>query len=183
MDTKSVQFLIIGLVVGFIVGALAVDRGFILGGNPLEDELNGATTTPRDLGLPSAGTVSSSGASTDEDTTATSGIVLAGKNAVDAENQPAGSMVTLPLVVLNQMGWVVIHEDAGGKPGNALGATLVFAGERSGVLVELLRSTVKGRTYYAMLHNDDGDKVFDLKKDLPIADSTGAVIQISFVAE
>src|SRR3990167_982770 len=121
MDTKSVQFLIIGLVIGFIVGALAVDRGFILGGNPLGDELNGATTTPRDLGLPSAGTVSSSGASTDEDTTATSGIVLAGKNAVDAENQPAGSMVTLPLVVLNQMGWVVIHEDAGGKPGNALG--------------------------------------------------------------
>ncbi|KKW38670.1 MAG: hypothetical protein UY88_C0003G0001, partial [Parcubacteria group bacterium GW2011_GWA1_54_88] len=35
MDTKSVQFLIIGLVIGFIVGALAVDRGFILGGNPL----------------------------------------------------------------------------------------------------------------------------------------------------
>jgi len=182
MDTKSVQFLIIGLVVGFIVGALAVDRGFILGGNPLGDELNGATTTPRGLGLPSTDTVSS-GASTGEDTTATSGIVLAGKNALDVENQPAGNTVTLPLVVLNQMGWVVIHEDAGDKQGNALGAALVFAGERSGVLVELLRSTVKGRTYYAMLHNDDGDKVFDLKKDLPIADSTGAVIQMSFVAE
>ena len=179
MDTRNIQFLIIGLVVGFIVGALAVDRGFILGGIPAENEVDGATTTPRSLGLPKGTT--SPGISDDE--TTTSGIVLAGKNAIDVKNQPARSTVTIPLVILNEMGWVVIHEDDTGRPGNALGAALVFAGERSNIVVELLRPTVKGKTYYAILHIDDGDKIFDLKKDLPIVDSTGATIQMSFVAE
>ncbi len=179
MDKKSVQFLIIGLVVGFIVGALAVDRGFILSSVGVSDNDDTATSTVE------KGIQDAEGATVDvgQDTRTTSGVVLSGKNTVDVENQSAGNLVTISLVELNQMGWVVVHEDAGGKPGNVLGAALVFAGEHSAVPVELLRKTEKGKTYYAMLHTDDGDKAFDLKKDKPIADSTGATIQISFVAE
>lgn len=180
MDKKSVQFLIIGLVVGFIIGALAVDRGFILSSTNVSDKGDTATSTI-EKGIQDV----EEGISVDgnQDTRTTSGVVLSGKNTVDVENQSAGNIVTISSVELNQMGWVVVHEDVGGKPGNVLGAALVFAGEHNAVSVELLRKTEKGKTYYAMLHTDDGDKAFDLKKDRPIADSTGANIQISFVAE
>ncbi len=179
MDKKSVQFLIIGLVVGFIVGALAVDRGFILSSVDVSGNNDTATSTVDKGEQDVAGTT----VDVDQDTRTTSGVVLSGKNTIDIENQRAGNLVTISSVELNQMGWVVIHEEVGGKPGNVLGAALVFVGEHNAVSVELMRKTEKGKTYYAMLHTDDGDKVFDLKKDKPIADSTGAIIQISFVAE
>ncbi len=179
MDKKSLQFLIIGLVVGFIVGALAVDMGFILSSARVDNEDDTATSTVE------KGIQDVDGATVDavQDARTTSGVVLSGKNTVDVENQSAGNIVTISSVELNQMGWVVVHEDIGGNPGNVLGAALVFAGEHRVVPVELLRKTEKGRTYYAMLHTDDGDKVFDFKKDRPIADSTGTNIQVPFVAE
>jgi len=168
MDTKNTWYLVAGLVIGFIIGALAVDKGIILQKQAVLDENGDVATTTVD------GTSSE---------VKTSGIVLAGKNALDVSDQPAGQSVSMALTVLNEQGWVAIHEDTNGEPGRILGATLVFAGERNNVVVDLLRATKKGQTYYAMLHNDDGDKSFDIAKDLPIKDSTGNVIMMKFVAE
>lgn len=168
MDTKTTWYLVTGLVIGFIIGALAVDKGVILKESVSLDEKGSMATSTED-GVTSE--------------PRTSGIVLAGKNAIDIADQPAGMVVTVALTVLNEQGWVAIHEDEGGEPGRILGATLVFAGERNNVAVELLRATEKGKTYYAMLHTDDGDKAFDNKKDLAIKDSTGSVIMMKFVAE
>lgn len=168
MDTKNTWYLVAGLIIGFIVGALAVDKGIILQKSATLNENEDVATTTSD------GSVSE---------VKTSGIVLAGKNALDVTDQPAGQSVIMALTVLNEQGWVAIHEDVSGEPGRILGATLVFAGERNNVVVDLLRKTVKGQTYYAMLHTDDGDKAFDIAKDLPIKDSTGNVIMMKFVAE
>ena len=168
MDTKNTWYLVAGLIIGFIIGALAVDKGIILQGSTALDG-KGSTATSTEEG--------------DTSGLQTSGIVLAGKNAIDINDQPAGMIVTAALTVLNEQGWVAIHEDANGEPGWILGATLVFAGERNNVAVELLRATEKGKTYYAMLHDDDGDKAFDMKKDFPIKDSTGSVIMMKFVAQ
>ena len=169
MDTKNTWYLVAGLIIGFIIGALVVDKGIILqSATPADDEKGSmATSTP------------------DGDTSElkTSGVVLAGKNALDIADQPAGSLVTVALTTLNEQGWVAIHEDVNGEPGWILGATLAFAGERSNLAVELLRATEEGKTYYAMLHTDDGDKAFDLNKDFPIKDSSGNVVMMKFVAE
>lgn len=171
MDSKNAWYLIAGLVIGFVLGALAVDRGVILQRSPNVDDDEGAmTATSTDEAL-------------DMEEGRTSGIMLTGKNTLDVSDQLAGSLVNLSSVALNEQGWVAIHEDADGEPGWILGATLVFAGERNNVAVELLRPTLAGKTYYAMLHHDDGDKMFDIKKDLPIKDSTGSVLMMKFVAE
>ncbi|HEY4514933.1 MAG TPA: hypothetical protein VJJ22_02120 [Candidatus Paceibacterota bacterium] len=103
-------------------------------------------------------------------------------SSVMVANQSAGGMVKIDKVSLTSDGWVVIHEDRDGKPGNALGAQRFDKGTYTGGQVELARSTVAGGKYYAMLHMDDGDKMFDLKTDTPTMED-GAVIMTSFTAQ
>jgi hypothetical protein len=104
-------------------------------------------------------------------------------NAIAVSNQPAGSAVAVSFVTLAQDGWVVIHEDREGKPGNILGAKRFPAGEYpEGGAVSLLRGTEKDGIYYAMLHYGDGDREFDFTKDLPITDEDGNVILMKFKA-
>lgn len=111
----------------------------------------------------------------------TSGTVLSGKNAILVRDQKAGINVEVELVTLENVGWVVIHEDNNGALGNALGAQLFDFGPSKGV-VELLRGTEAGKTYYATIRQDDGDKAFDLTKDLLLSDSAGNPVQVKFKA-
>ncbi|MBI2056098.1 MAG: hypothetical protein HYT37_01855 [Candidatus Sungbacteria bacterium] len=93
--------------------------------------------------------------------------------------QAAGMSVAVANVSLPVSGWVAIHEDAGGKPGKILGARRFEKGTHAGV-VELLRKTEDGKAYYAMLHADDGDRLFDAKKDMPMKDVSGAAVMAKF---
>ena len=108
-------------------------------------------------------------------------IVLSGQNAILVRNQEAGINVNIELVTLENAGWVVIHEDNNGVLGNALGAQLFDVGPSKGV-VELLRGTEAGKTYYATIRQDDGDRAFDLTRDLLLSDSEGNPVQIKFEA-
>jgi len=85
--------------------------------------------------------------------------------AVIINDQNAGLEVELTEVVLDKSGWVAIHEDAGGALGNILGAQLFDAGEGKGT-VSLLRATDPGKTYYAVVYTDNGDRQFDRVSDL-----------------
>jgi len=170
MDTKSIWYLVAGLIIGFIIGALAVDKGIILQKTVLDEEGNTMVATS---------TVTRNTSSDKE----TAGVVLPGTNTLDVSDQAAGMLVNISAITLNEQGWVAIHEDSEGNPGRILGAALVFAGERNNVPVELLRATEQGKTYYAMLHADDGDKSFDISKDFPIKDSSGNVVMMKFTAE
>jgi len=105
-----------------------------------------------------------------------------GGDAIAVSDQAPGSKVTISLVTLIKDGWVVIHADRDGKPGNILGAQRFNAGENQKGEVELLKPTEEGKVYYAMLHADDGDKMFDHTKDTPVADPQGNVIMMRFVA-
>lgn len=102
-------------------------------------------------------------------------------NRVVMSDQYPGNVVYLSSVQLAKAGWVVIHKDNAGQPGDVIGSTYLAAGINPGK-VTLTTSTVEGGVYYAMLHNDDGDKVFDAKKDLPLKDSRGNVIMKLFRA-
>lgn len=95
-----------------------------------------------------------------------------GKIAVG--DQAGGKTVTITSVSLPSSGWVAVHEDATGRPGKILGAQRFSKGTHAKGVVELLRATENGKTYYAMLHDDDGDRTFDPKKD------TGTAVMTKF---
>ncbi|MBI2096779.1 MAG: hypothetical protein HYT40_01310 [Candidatus Sungbacteria bacterium] len=113
--------------------------------------------------------------------TTTADSLILGSNAIAVENQKAGDRVEVSGVTFGaDGGWVAIHEDREGKPGNILGARIFPGGETRNGFVELLRPTVNG-VYYAMLHRDDGDRQFDYLKDTPLTNSAGNVIMVRFV--
>ncbi|MDD4761702.1 MAG: hypothetical protein PHZ25_01615 [Candidatus Pacebacteria bacterium] len=96
------------------------------------------------------------------------------------ENQLSGSSVSISSVSLSAPSWIVIREDLDGKMGNILGALWLSLGSYENQTVELLRETVSGKKYYALVFFDDGDKKFDQKNDLPFKNDNGEMIISEF---
>lgn len=101
-------------------------------------------------------------------------------NSVSVSDQPAGTSVSVAAISMDKRGWVVIHQDDHGAPGWVLGARRLEPGSYTNEAVDLLRPTVPGSVYYAMLHGDDGVDTFDLHKDLPITDASGKPVMMRF---
>lgn len=85
-------------------------------------------------------------------------------------------------------GFVVVHEDASGEIGDALGHVAVDTGEHTGLSVRLSREVRDRETLHAVLHVDDGEigtYEFDGNSGLddPVLDPTGAVVASPFVVE
>lgn len=102
-------------------------------------------------------------------------------SSVALSDQSAGSRVALAKVVFDKTGWVAVYENSEGVPGKILGAQIFDRGENAGI-VELLRPTEVGMTYYAILHSDNGDRKFDLASDPQMTDKSGKVVSQSFKA-
>ena len=117
----------------------------------------------------------------DEVSDTSSEVALSGENAILVRSQEAGIHVEVELVTLENAGWVVIHENNNGALGNALGAQLFDSGPSKGV-VELLRGTEAGNTYFATIRQDDGDRAFDLTRDLLLSGIEGNLVQVEFNA-
>lgn len=100
-------------------------------------------------------------------------------NRVVVTDQFPGNIVYLSSVQLTKGGFVAIHKDNRGTPGDMIGVQYFEAGINPGK-VTLTAGTVEGATYYAMLHSDDGDKKFDAAKDLPLKDAAGNIIMKIF---
>lgn len=106
--------------------------------------------------------------------------MLAEENAVMVSDQRPGTTVT-GTVVLASPGYLVIHEDNAGQPGAALGASaLLQAGQNSGLKVTLSRAMKEGETLHAMLHTDDGDRVFSAALDTLVQSRLGGPIHGTF---
>ena len=107
--------------------------------------------------------------------------LVAGKdtNRVVVTDQFPGNIVYLSSVQLAKPGFVVIHKDNKGTPGEIIGYQYFDKGINPGKIT-LTTPTVEGQTYYAMLHSDDGDKKFDAKLDLPLKDAAGNIIMKTF---
>ncbi len=104
-----------------------------------------------------------------------------GVNRIVMSDQYPGNIVYLSSVQFEKGGWVVIHANNAGQPGAIIGQTYFEKGINPG-RITLTKATVEGGTYYAMLHSDDGDKKFDVAKDLPLKDSNGSIIMKIFRA-
>jgi len=180
MENKNKQNIIIAVILGFILGFGSawvwttgrVDFGGFRGADvtdesldDLEEEIIDDTTTPTsDEYVPPV----------------ISGDDKSGRLSVS--DQKAGVVVFVDKVVISVPAWVVIYEDVNGEPSNILGAHIFDPGTQSGE-VELLRGTSVGGLYYAIIHDDDGDRQFDYANDLVERDeTTGMLVQKTFKA-
>lgn len=102
-------------------------------------------------------------------------------NRVSLLDQYPGNVVYLTSVQLSAPGFVVIHSDKNGQPGDIIGSTYFDKGINPGKIT-LTKSMLDGGTYYAMLHSDNGDKKFDATKDLPLKNAVGSIIMQIFHA-
>lgn len=105
----------------------------------------------------------------------------ASANRMVVSDQFPGNIVYLSSVQLTQPGWVVIHKDNAGTPGAIIGYQWFDKGINPGKIT-LSEGTVEGGVYYAMIHTDDGDKIFNATKDLPLKDAAGNIIMKIFRA-
>lgn len=85
-------------------------------------------------------------------------------NEVRVKDQTAGEKVFLSQVSFMQSGWVAVRDVVDGAYGNILGAARFDTGVWQGEVL-LLRPTVPGNNYVAVMYADDGDGVFDHQKD------------------
>ena len=102
-------------------------------------------------------------------------------NRVSLLDQYPGNVVYLTSVQLSAPGWVVIHSDKTGMPGDVIGSAYFEKGINPGKIT-LTKSMIDGQTYYAMIHSDDGDKKFNAVKDFPLKNSVGSIIMQIFNA-
>jgi hypothetical protein len=109
----------------------------------------------------------------------TTGENPASVNRVVISDQFPGNIVYVSSVQLAAPGFVAIHKDSNGTPGDIIGYQYFDKGINPGKIT-LTSPTVEGGIYYAMLHSDDGDKIFNATKDLPIKDAAGNVIMKLF---
>ncbi len=100
-------------------------------------------------------------------------------NRIVVTDQFPGNIVYISSVQLANPGFVVIHADKNGQPGDIIGYQYFDKGINPGKIT-LTKSTMEGSTYYAMLHLDNGDKKFDIAKDLPVKNSAGNIIMKVF---
>ncbi len=104
---------------------------------------------------------------------------LAEGNEVFVKDQEAGKKVFLSKVSLLSPGWVAVREFAGSSYGNILGAARFDAGVWQGDVL-LLRATEKGRVYIALMYRDDGDGLFDFKKDTLVVEEGDTPVGMPF---
>ncbi len=79
--------------------------------------------------------------------------------SVSTKDQAAGAEVMVDAMTLSAASWVAIKDTKG-----VLGAAW-FPSYATKGSVSLLRNTVAGATYQAVVYVDDGDKKFDMHKD------------------
>lgn len=103
------------------------------------------------------------------------------ENGLIVEDQGPGRTVKISELIFKRPGWVAIHDDINGTPGRILGARVFDIGITTEGVVELLRGTIGGKSYFAMLHDDDGKyKEFNPQTDKPLLGDDGKPVMVLF---
>lgn len=108
-----------------------------------------------------------------------------GSNSIYMADQLPGREVKVSFVSLEKDGFVVIHENKDGKPGQAIGvSSLLPAGETKNILpIALSRQVLHGETFWVALHGDDGDGTFDPFKDSFLTDTLNQPVMMQFMID
>ena len=185
-STARVIGIIIGIVVIFALaawGIVALHNRSNTGANTAQNATSTTSgsdtnaTSNTDNSQTSGNTGTNTGASNTQ--TASQPTTAGGASFTVPSPQAAGATVNVDNLNLSAPTWVIVYDDDNGKPGNILGATLLFPTDKSG-LVYLLRATIPGTTYLASAAVDNGDKAFNLKDESVVTDSSGQQMWITF---
>jgi hypothetical protein len=106
--------------------------------------------------------------------------VASGSDELFVKDQEAGVSVFISRASVVSPTWIAIHEDINGELGNVLGASIFDGGDYQALMVNLLRATEVGKTYYATLFRDNGDRTFDFKVDALVVNGEGERIIATF---
>lgn len=91
-----------------------------------------------------------------------------------------GRVVEIPRAEISGTeGWIAVHADDGGEPGEVLGVAPLSAGENTGIEVELDRPLDSSQRLYAMIHGEDpadGEYTFP-DGDPPVEEGGEAVVE------
>ncbi|HEV8677633.1 MAG TPA: hypothetical protein VN701_02275, partial [Candidatus Paceibacterota bacterium] len=174
---RTAGIFIAGVIVGLIIGW----GWFSLGDrNPGDASDTGtapstsdtaAMPSSTDTGSQTAGSPATGESGSQTSTSGTAGAVT-GSNTLSVLSQAAGLEVSVTSVSVSVPTWVVVFENLGGKPGNALGAKMFFPGDTSGT-VDLLRGTTAGQSYFVGEYVDNGDHQFSKQKDSQVNTAAG----------
>jgi len=97
--------------------------------------------------------------------------ITASTESIDVQDQGAGMSIQVKKASLVQIGWIAVRDGNG----RTLGAGRFEPGVHADVEVPLLRTTEAGQSYQALIYVDDGDKEFDLHKDILVTKDDGSV--------
>lgn len=156
------------VIIGGIIVIVLLVAGWWLTTKPQADSMMDDTGTKTDSSM-----TEDTGSS---QTSSTPSMVSSGES-VTVYDQAAGDSVNVASVTLKEMGWVAIRD----ADGRVLGAARFDAGTHQNVSVPLLRGTTSGGvSYQVLLYADDGDKEYDLHKDVLITGANGGVAGTNF---
>jgi hypothetical protein len=99
--------------------------------------------------------------------------IITPSSQIVISNQIPGEVVLVSEVTMAIDGWVVVHDNDDGHPGNILGAARLSIGTYKNKMIPLLRAVVDNNSYLIVIHQDNGDRVFDYKIDTPIINQKG----------
>jgi len=105
-------------------------------------------------------------------------------DTVTVFDQVPGPVVELVSVTLTAPGFVVIHADDGGVPGDILGVSrILFAETTDSIKIPLTIEMVEDAWYFVTVYHDDGDGVFAPEADYQVLDVyTGTPLWFMFGA-
>ena len=113
------------------------------------------------------------------DTSVPTPTMVAGGETVTVNDQPAGMVVKVENVKIMKPSWVAIM----GTNGWVIGAGWLYA-SADNAEIELVKPTVAGEIYQAVIYVDDGDKKFSLHAgDSLVTSSEGAPVSSTFKAQ
>lgn len=102
------------------------------------------------------------------------------QNSITVSDQATNSVsVNIDSATLAVPGFIVIHEDVNGIPGATVGTGKLLA---AGAYVNesVIMTTGPGKYYWAMLHGDDGNGLFDITRDSAVKDVAGQIVMQRF---
>ncbi len=109
--------------------------------------------------------------------------MMVDNNSIAVSGQGETNTLIASMGVLSDPGYIVVHEDNNGQPGNIIGVSkLVAPGMIHGVSVTLSRKAVAGEKLYAMLHKDNGDKTYS-DADAPVMGKNGEPIMMNVTVQ
>lgn len=114
----------------------------------------------------------------------TSSNLRLGMNTIYVSDQIPGKKIVVSFAALEAKGFVVIYEEKSGSPGAIIGQSgLLSAGDNQNISIPILRSSQDSETLFAMLHQDDGDGIFNYAKDRPITDENEEPFMMEFLID